>query len=89
LYDTNFILVILYLYLLFYFVKNFLKRNQDKLTLLINFCVLTFFYIFTGLIIMENLEMGRQRFPFDYLIIIFLIYYIKNSHKFNKINLVK
>ena len=40
------------------FIKNFLKRNQDKLTLLINFWVLTFFYIFTGLIIMENLEMG-------------------------------
>ena len=85
LYDTNFILVILYVSLLFYFIKNFLRRNQDKLTLLINFWMLTFFYIFTGLIIMENLEMGRQRFPFDYLSIIFLIYYIKNSHKFNKI----
>ena len=83
-YDINFILVILYVSLLFYFMKNFIKRNQDKLTLLINFWVLTFFYIFTGLIIMENLEMGRQRFPFDYLSIIFLIYYIKNSHKFNK-----
>lgn len=88
LYDTNFILVILYVYLLLNLIKNFLKRNKDKLKLLINFWVLTFFYIFTGLILMENLEMGRHRFPFDYLSIIFLIYYVKNSREFNKIKSV-
>jgi hypothetical protein len=82
LYHVNFILVIIYITLLFFFIKNLF--NNNKLNLLINFWVLTFFQIFTILLITEKLEIPRHRFPFDYLSLLFLLYYVKNHYKFKK-----
>jgi len=78
-YDINFILVFLYFALFFYFLINIHKSKKNVTTALVNFWLLTFFYIFAGLIMMENYEISRHRFPFDYLSIIFLLYYIKNT----------
>ena len=67
---TNFLLLIIYIYLLFYLAKElFIKKNFDMMI----FWLLTFFFIFIILIIFEDGEISRHRFPLDYLcFIIFL-----------------
>ena len=67
---TNFLLLIIYIYLLFYLAKELLiKKNFDMMI----FWLLTFFLIFIILIIFEDGEISRHRFPLDYLcFIIFL-----------------
>lgn len=75
--DTNFILVLLYIMLTFFFFKSLLRRQNTKVNKLINFWVLSFLFIFFVLICFEDGEIPRHRFPFDYLSLIFLIYYGK------------
>ena len=67
---TNFLLLIIYIYLLFYLAKElFIKKNFDMMI----FWLLTFFFIFIILIIFEDGEISRHRFALDYLcFIIFL-----------------
>ena len=67
---TNFLLLIIYIYLLFYLAKElFIKKNFNMMI----FWLLTFFFIFIILIIFEDGEISRHRFPLDYLcFIIFL-----------------
>ena len=74
---TNFLLVIIYLSLLIYLIKNifFLKKLN-----IIDFWLLTFSYIFTVLIIFEDGEISRHRFPLDYLS--FLIFLKISNLKF-------
>ena len=71
---TNFLLVFIYFYLLFYLIKNCFnfKRNSEENNIII-FWLFTFVFIFLSLIIFEDGEISRHRFPFDYLcFIIFL-----------------
>jgi hypothetical protein len=59
------------------------KNNGDKLKILINFWVITFFAIFLLLILFEDGEIPRHRYPFDYLMLVFFLYYYKlNSNLF-------
>lgn len=88
--DTNFILVFLYLYVLFHFFKNFfisLKKGEFYMEIkIINFWVLTFFFIFAILIIFEDGELPRHRYPFDYLMSVFALFYYNYQKVTNKIN---
>lgn len=73
---TNFLLVIVYLSLLFFLFKAlFVKKNLN----LINFWLLTFFFIFLILIIFEDGEISRHRFPFDYLCFLIFLKQIKQK----------
>jgi hypothetical protein len=83
--DTNFILVFIYLYVLFQIFKYFFickkKIKFEKEIKIINFWVLTFLFIFTILIIFEDGELPRHRYPFDYLMFVFAFFY----YSYNKI----
>ncbi len=69
---TNFLLIIIYIYLLFILAKKlFIKKEYDIIT----FWLFTFFFIFSMLIIFEDGEISRHRFPFDYLC---LLIFLKN-----------
>ena len=69
---TNFLLIIIYIYLLFILVKKlFIKKEYDIIT----FWLFTFFFIFSMLVIFEDGEISRHRFPFDYLC---LLIFLKN-----------
>lgn len=71
---TNFLLVIIYIFLLFYLVKSiFIKKKVDPII----FWLLTFFFIFFILIIFEDGEISRHRFPFDYLSFVIFLKLIK------------
>ncbi len=73
---TNFLLVIVYVSLLFFLFKAlFVKKNLN----LINFWLLTFFFIFLILIIFEDGEISRHRFPFDYLCFLIFLKQIKQK----------
>lgn len=73
---TNFLMVIVYLSLLFFLFKAlFVKKNLN----LINFWLLTFFFIFLILIIFEDGEISRHRFPFDYLCFLLFLKQIKQK----------
>jgi len=74
---TNFLLVIIYCSLLvFLFANLFSKKNgYDKI---INFWLFTTIFIFASLVVFEDGEICRHRFPFDYLC--FLIF-LKNIQK--------
>ena len=80
---TNFLLVFIYFYLLFYLIKNFfnLKRNSDEENIII-FWIFSFVFIFLSLIIFEDGEISRHRYPFDYLC--FLIFLKNLKLKFFK-----
>ena len=73
---TNFLLVIVYVSLLFFLFKAlFVKKNLN----LINFFLLTFFFIFLILIVFEDGEISRHRFPFDYLCFLIFLKQIKQK----------
>ena len=76
---TNFLLVIIYISLLIYLTKNifFLKKLD-----IIDFWLLTFGYIFAVLIVFEDGEISRHRFPIDYLS--FLIFLKISNFRFLK-----
>jgi len=79
--DINFLLIFLYSALFFYFIKNLLLKKKQPLDYLINFWFISFLFIFFILIIFEDGEIPRHRYPFDYLSVIFLLYYKKNTNK--------
>ena len=83
--DMNFLIIFIYCYVAISMIKGLLnnKNKGDKLKLLINFWVITFFAIFLLLILFEDGEIPRHRYPFDYLMLVFSIYYYKlNSNLF-------
>ena len=61
---TNFLLVIVYLTLLGYLMINFNKKDEKYF---MKFWLLTFIFIFSSLVIFEDGEIARHRYPFDYL----------------------
>ena len=73
---TNFLLLIIYIYLLFYLAKELLiKKNFDMMI----FWLLTFFFIFIILIIFEDGEISRHRFPLDYLCFLIFLKQVKKK----------
>ena len=83
--DMNFLIIFIYCYVAISMIKGLFnnKNKGDKLKLLINFWVITFFAIFLLLILFEDGEIPRHRYPFDYLMLVFSIYYYKlNSNLF-------
>ena len=79
--DTNFTIVFIYALFLFYFLKSLKIKNKSKLQKLLIFWSITFLFIFTILSIFEDGEIRRHRFPFDYLVLLFLLYF-KNIRKY-------
>jgi len=79
---TNFLLVLMYISLLVYLFKIiFFKRYKDGQNL-ITFWLITFVFIFAALIVFEDGEISRHRFPIDYLC--FLIFLKQIKGKFSK-----
>ena len=73
---TNFLLVIVYFFLFYNLFKEiFVKKNID----LTNFWLLTFSFIFLLLIVFEDGEISRHRFPFDYLSFLIFLSIIKKK----------
>ena len=79
--DINFILIFLYIALFFYFLKNLLYKKNQKIDYLINFWFVSFLLIFFILVVFEDGEIPRHRYPFDYLSFLFFLYFKKNSNK--------
>ena len=78
---TNFLLVVVYIMLLFFLIKNlFSQKNRE--TNIINFWLFTFIFIFSAFVVFEDGEIARHRFPFDYLC--FLIFLREIKEKFLK-----
>jgi hypothetical protein len=80
--QINFLFVITYLLFLMLVLKNFLCFStflkKDKIIYLWS---LTFLFNLFILVLFEDTEIPRHRFPFDYLSIIFLLNFIKLSKK--------
>ena len=80
---TNFLLVIIYIFLLIeLFRLIFFKQNRSNNKLII-FWLLTFVFIFSALVVFEDGEIARHRFPFDYLSFLIFLRQI-NLKFFNK-----
>lgn len=79
---TNFLLVIVYFSLfIFLLISLFSKKNdQDKM---INFWLITFIFIFASLVIFEDGEIARHRYPFDYLCFLIFLKKIKDKIEVN------
>ena len=79
---TNFLLVIVYFSLfIFLLISLFSKKNdQDKM---INFWLITFIFIFASLVVFEDGEIARHRYPFDYLCFLIFLKKIKNKIEVN------
>ncbi len=76
---TNFLLVLMYISLLIYLFKIlFLKRFNDDNNL-ITFWLLTFVFVFATLVVFEDGEIARHRFPFDYLCFVIFLKQIKQK----------
>jgi hypothetical protein len=84
--DMNFLIIFIYCYVVISIIKAFFnnKNKENKLKLLINFWVITFFAIFLLLILFEDGEIPRHRYPFDYLMLVFSIYYYKLNNNLFK-----
>ena len=50
---------------------------------MINFLLITFIFIFVSLVVFEDGEIARHRFPFDYLCFLIFLKKIKDKSKFN------
>ena len=50
---------------------------------MINFWLITFIFIFVSLVVFEDGEIARHRFPFDYLCFLIFLKKIKDKSKFN------
>jgi hypothetical protein len=81
--QINFLFVIIYFLFFILFLKNFFfffnLTNKDKI---IFFWYTTILFNLFTLILFEETEIPRHRFPFDYLSFILVIYFIKLSKKF-------
>ena len=65
---TNFLFVIIFFFLFLNLIKYlFSKKNKN---VIINFCIISFFFVLFILVVFEDGEIARHRFPFDYLAII-------------------
>ena len=74
---TNFFLVFLYLSIFVYLIKLlFFNKNRGNEGILI-FWLLTFVLIFTSLVVFEDGEIARHRFPFDYLCFLIFLKQVK------------
>ena len=84
--DMNFLIIFIYFYVMFSLVKCLInKQKLDNISKLVNFWVSTFIIIFLLLVLFEDGEIPRHRYPFDYIMIIFSLYYNKlNSSIFNE-----
>ena len=75
--DTNFTIVIIYLLFLFYFCISLKNKNKTNIQKLMIFWSTTFIFIFLILSIFEDGEIRRHRFPFDYIVLLFLLFFNK------------
>ena len=80
---TNFLLIIVYIFLLYSLINSFFSKRNGRENL-INFWLISFIFIFALLVLFEDGEIARHRFPFDYLC--FLIFLKQIKDKFFKIN---
>jgi hypothetical protein len=81
---TNFLLVIVYLTLFGYLMINFRKKDEKYF---IKFWLLTFIFIFSSLVIFEDGEIARHRYPFDYLCFLIFLKKVKDYMATKKITL--
>ena len=73
--QINFLLVFVYILFFFkIFFKSFKFKNLEKKEKIIFFWSFSIIFNLIILILFEDTEIPRHRFPFDYLVIIFLIY---------------
>jgi len=86
--EINFLIIFIYCYVVISIIKTFVsnKNKGNKLKLLINFWVITFFAIFLLLILFEDGEIPRHCYPFDYLMLVLSIYYYKLNNNLFKLN---
>jgi len=80
---TNFLLVIIYIFLLIEFFRLIIFKQNRSNNKLIIFWLLTFIFIFLALVVFEDGEIARHRFPFDYLSFLIFLRQI-NLRFFNK-----
>ena len=82
--QTNFLVLFIYLFTFYQFIKFiFNKKNSSKEDQFIKFWTLTIFFMLSLLVIFEDTEIPRHRFPYDYLMFVFSLYFLK-SNKTNK-----
>ena len=84
---TNFLLVIIYLSLLLFLIKDLFILKSKKIDSLINFWLITFIYIFFTLVVFEDGEISRHRFPFDYLCFLIFLKKLNTSSVLKKIQI--
>ena len=78
---TNFLLVIVYLSLLIYLIKTLCSKATQIGSSIMSFWLLTFLFIFSVLVLFEDGEIARHRFPFDYLCFLIFLKIIKQKFK--------
>ena len=80
--QINFLVLIIYSFMFYHFVKFILikkeKNRHEKTFIFFSLNVLFMLFI---LLVFEETELPRHRFPFEYLIFLFSLYYYKKNKK--------
>ena len=85
--QLNFLILFIYFFMFYQFIKFFLNRNKNsKEDNVFNFWTLTMFFMLLLLIIFEDTEIPRHRFPYEYLMLIFSLYFYKKNKEIGKPN---
>lgn len=84
--QINFLFVIIYLLLLYFAIRNIFNfKMLNSKHKIITFWMVTFIFNLLILILFEDTEIPRHRFPFDYVAIVFILfarsYYLNKKNK--------
>jgi hypothetical protein len=80
--QTNFLVFFIYLFAIYQFLKfffNYKKKNIYNKNF--NFWFLTILFMLLVLLLFEDTEIPRHRFPYEYLMILFSIFYFQKNKK--------
>ena len=82
--QTNFLIIFLYFFAFYQFLKNFFKNKHKSIYIkTFNFWFITILFMLFILLLFEDTEIPRHRFPYEYLMILFSIFYYNENKKIN------
>lgn len=78
--QLNFLILFIYVFMLIYFIKFlFSKTSKSKTEKMFIFWSLTTLFMLFVLLLFEDTEIPRHRFPYEYIMLVFSIYFYKKN----------
>ena len=82
--QINFLVLFIYIFAIYQFLKFFFSNKKKNVySKNFNFWFLTILFMLFVLLLFEDTEIPRHRFPYEYLMILFSIFYFRKNKKFN------